>query len=152
MLDMNAPAIGANGAIPRVRHVLEASLYVSDLDVSEAFYQHVFGFSSIKGDGRFRALAMPGNAVLMLFRIGGSVNPTPTAGDGLIPAHDGSGRQHLGFAILNEALDAWTRHLDTRGIPVESRVAWEQGGTSVYFRDPDGHLLEVATRGVWPTR
>lgn len=24
-----------------------------------------------------------------------------------------------------------------------------RGGCSVYFRDPDGHLLELATPGVW---
>jgi catechol 2,3-dioxygenase-like lactoylglutathione lyase family enzyme len=33
---------------------------------------------------------------------------------------------------------------------VESRVTWLRGGTSLYFRDPDGHSLEVATPGLWP--
>nr|WP_237705563.1 hypothetical protein [Chthoniobacter flavus] len=32
---------------------------------------------------------------------------------------------------------------------VESRVTWERGGESIYFRDPDGHLLEMLTPGVW---
>ena len=33
-----------------------------------------------------------------------------------------------------------------------SRAApkWPRGGESVYFRDPDGHLLELATPGLWP--
>ena len=30
-----------------------------------------------------------------------------------------------------------------------SVVVWEAGGRSLYFRDPDGHLLELATPGVW---
>jgi catechol 2,3-dioxygenase-like lactoylglutathione lyase family enzyme len=35
---------------------------------------------------------------------------------------------------------------------LESRlhlVALHRGGTSLYFRDPDGHLLELATPGLW---
>ncbi|MDQ3753396.1 MAG: glyoxalase, partial [Acidobacteriota bacterium] len=26
---------------------------------------------------------------------------------------------------------------------------WNRGGTSLYFRDPDNHLLELATPGLW---
>jgi catechol 2,3-dioxygenase-like lactoylglutathione lyase family enzyme len=33
---------------------------------------------------------------------------------------------------------------------VESRIHWARGGTSLYFRDPDGNSLEVATPGLWP--
>jgi catechol 2,3-dioxygenase-like lactoylglutathione lyase family enzyme len=36
------------------------------------------------------------------------------------------------------------------GIAIESRITWARGGTSLYFRDPDGHSLEVATPGLWP--
>ena len=25
-----------------------------------------------------------------------------------------------------------------------------RGGESIYFRDPDGHVLELATPGLWP--
>ncbi|MEP7038442.1 MAG: glyoxalase, partial [Acidobacteriota bacterium] len=32
---------------------------------------------------------------------------------------------------------------------IESKVKWERGGTSIYFRDPDKHLLELATPGLW---
>ena len=36
------------------------------------------------------------------------------------------------------------------GVAVESRVIQTHGGTSLYFRDPDGHSVEVATPGLWP--
>ena len=35
------------------------------------------------------------------------------------------------------------------GIEVESRMCWPAGGESVFFRDPDGHLVELVTPGVW---
>jgi catechol 2,3-dioxygenase-like lactoylglutathione lyase family enzyme len=30
-------------------------------------------------------------------------------------------------------------------------VGWPRGGRSVYFRDPDGHSVELATPGLWET-
>jgi len=30
-------------------------------------------------------------------------------------------------------------------------VKWPRGGTSLYFRDPAGHLVELATPGLWST-
>ena len=37
------------------------------------------------------------------------------------------------------------------GIAIESRVTWERGGVSLYFRDPDGRSVELATPGLWPS-
>jgi catechol 2,3-dioxygenase-like lactoylglutathione lyase family enzyme len=34
-------------------------------------------------------------------------------------------------------------------VAVEGRVTWPRGGTSIYFRDPDGNLVEFATPGMW---
>jgi hypothetical protein len=32
---------------------------------------------------------------------------------------------------------------------VESKVVWPLGGHSLYFRDPDNHVVELATPGIW---
>lgn len=135
---------------PRISHVLETSLYVADLGRSKVFYQRVCGFETFLEDERMCALGIPGANVLLLFRRGGSVKPTQTPG-GDIPAHDAAGQIHLCFAIPVGELDAWVAHLAAQGIPIESRITWPRGGTSLYFRDPDGHSLEVATPGLWPT-
>ena len=89
-------------------------------------------------------------ALLLLFRRGGSVRPSPAPG-GVVPGHDGQGTQHVCFAIPPAALGAWERHLAACGVAIESRVSpWGFGGTSLYIRDPDGHSVEVATPGLWP--
>ena len=135
-------------SIPRVSGQLESSLYVGDLDASTAFYQRVFGFEVLLREDRMVGLAVPGGTVLLLFRRGGSVQPSAVPG-GTIPAHDGHGTLHLCFAVPVSALEDWERHLGALGILVESRVTQSFRGTSLYFRDPDGHSLEVAVPGLW---
>ena len=137
------------GPCPRISGVLETSLYVMDLGRARDFYTRVFGFETFLLDRRMCALGVASGQVLLLFRKGGSVHPSPTPG-GAIPAHDGDGRLHLCFAIPMGELRTWEAHLKQQAVPVESRVTWPNGGTSLYFRDPDGHSLEVATPGLWP--
>jgi catechol 2,3-dioxygenase-like lactoylglutathione lyase family enzyme len=133
----------------RVSHILETALYVADLDDSRAFYQRVFGFEVFMQDHRMCALRVPRTGVLLLFRLDGSLQRSPTPG-GVIPPHGGRGQLHLCFAIPVAALNAWETHLGAQEVRIESRVVQAFRGTSLYFRDPDGHSLEVASPGLWP--
>jgi len=38
---------------------------------------------------------------------------------------------------------------DVEAVTIEGATDWSRGGRSIYFRDPDGHLLELATPGLW---
>ena len=134
--------------VPKVNRILETSLYVSDLDISQAFYERVLGFEVMLRDHRMCALAVPGRQALLLFKLGASVRPSVTP-YGLIPPHDGQGRQHLCFSIDRSDLDAWQTHLEHSGVVIESRLDWATGGASLYFRDPDDHSIEVGTPGLW---
>jgi catechol 2,3-dioxygenase-like lactoylglutathione lyase family enzyme len=134
--------------IPTLRGVLETSLYVSHLERSRAFYTRLFTFPVLLQDDRFCALSVCDRQVLLLFLKDVSVEPVATP-RGTIPPHGGEGQLHLAFAIGRDELDAWERRLQSQDTPVESRVGWARGGKSIYFRDPDGHLLELATPGVW---
>ena len=62
---------------------------------------------------------------------------------GTIPPTDGDGQLHVAFAIPEEQFDEWRVHLQERSVEVESTVKWPEGGQSLYFRDPDGHLIEL---------
>jgi catechol 2,3-dioxygenase-like lactoylglutathione lyase family enzyme len=99
-------------------------------------------------DDRFCALNVTSQQVLLLFVKHASTRPIPTPG-GIIPPHDGEGQTHLAFTILQEHEAAWTEHLSAHEVVIESRVAWPRGGFSLYFRDPDGHLLELVSPGCW---
>jgi catechol 2,3-dioxygenase-like lactoylglutathione lyase family enzyme len=132
---------------PPIQGVLETGLYVSDLARSREFYSRLFGFPLMVGDERFCAFDVAGRDVLLLFLKGSTPGPVRTPG-GWIPPHDGAGRLHFAFAVAAEDLAAWETRLAGEGIEIESRVDWPRG-RSVYFRDPDQHLVELVTPGLW---
>jgi catechol 2,3-dioxygenase-like lactoylglutathione lyase family enzyme len=136
--------------VPRTAGVLETSLYVADLDQALAFYDRVFGFELFVQDERMIALGVPGGQVLLLFLRGATNTSAPAPNNGVIPAHGGTGALHVCFSIPFGELSAWETHLAGQNVTVESRVRWPRGGTSVYFRDPDGNSIEIATPGLWP--
>ena len=130
--------------------ILETCLHVSDLSRARDFYTGLFGYPVMKSDERFCALNVGNRQVLILFRRGSDPHGTNLP-FGFIPVHDSGGQSHIGFSVPEESLPAWRARLAERGIPEESSLTWPAGGTSIYFRDPDGHLLELLTPGVWPT-
>jgi catechol 2,3-dioxygenase-like lactoylglutathione lyase family enzyme len=127
---------------PKSEGILESSLYVDDVARSARFYERIFGFWMITDfGGRGCAMQAGPRQVLLLFQKGGSLEiPSP---------HDGDGELHLAFAIRATELANWESWLAENGIDVEEKRSWERGGQSLYFRDPDRHLLEIATPGVW---
>ncbi len=135
---------------PPVRGMLEFGLYVEDVPRAAKFYADLFGFATLFADGRMAALDVGGSQVLLLFKRGASKAPVEMEG-GILPGHDGQGTSHLAFSISTDQLDPWKHWLGDREVRLESEVRWERGGRSLYFRDPDGHLLELVTPGVWKT-
>lgn len=136
--------------MPRIQRMLETALYVDDLSRSSRFYGDILGVRSMFQDDRLIALDAGQGTVLLLFQRGASLNGA-TMPNGQIPPHDGSGPVHVALAISAEELPDWERRLADHGVAIESRVRWERGGISLYFRDPDGHSVELATPGIWPT-
>lgn len=135
---------------PKVSRLLETAIYVDDLDVAVEFYKRVFGFPTLHRDGRVAAFDAGAATVLLLFRRGASLTEQVLPG-GAIPSHDGSGPAHFCFAIDAEQLHPWEAHLASQGVSIENRVKWGLGGESIYFRDPDQHLVELGTPGIWRT-
>jgi catechol 2,3-dioxygenase-like lactoylglutathione lyase family enzyme len=136
-------------AAPKIAGVLETALYVDDLDRAAGFYEDVLGLRAINKDQRFAGYDAGPRSVLLLFKRGSTLETVHMPG-GTIPPHDGQGPLHIAFAIEADALPAWEQHLAAHDIAIEGRTDWPRGGKSIYFRDPDNHLLELATPGLWP--
>lgn len=122
--------------------VLEVAVYVDDIDRSLEFYRTVLGFDVVDSSERLFALRIAERQILLVCKRGASTHLSPGA-------HDARGSQHVAFAIAASDLTSWEQRLRERGIAIEERRQWTRGGVSLYFRDPDGHLLELATPGVW---
>ena len=134
--------------MPTLSGVIETALYVDDLEQARLFYEDVLGLSRLTGDARFLAFDVGGRSVLLLFRRGATLETVHLPG-GTIPPHDGSGPIHVAFSVAADDLAAWEARLGEQGVAIEGRTDWPRGGRSVYFRDPDNHLLELVTPGVW---
>jgi catechol 2,3-dioxygenase-like lactoylglutathione lyase family enzyme len=136
-------------AAPRIDGLLETALYVADLDRSSAFYEHVLGLRVMLRSPRLVALDAGRQGVLLLFLAGATSADVVEAG-GTIPGHEGTGRLHMAFAVPAEDLGAWRERLAEAGVALSGEMAWTRGGTSLYVSDPDGHVIELATPGLWP--
>jgi catechol 2,3-dioxygenase-like lactoylglutathione lyase family enzyme len=134
--------------MPALNGVLETSLYVDDFERARAFYERVFELPVLHSDWRMCVYDVGRRGVLLLFHRGESLRPIETPG-GVIPPHDGQGPYHIAFSIAAADLAMWEARLGEFGVAIEGRTTWPRGGISLFFRDPDGHLLELATPGLW---
>ena len=128
----------------KVSHVLETALYVDDLVRAEQFYVEVLGLTVIGQPDRRHVFLRCGQRMLLLFNPLVSREPS-----GEIPPHGSFGPGHVAFGVAENSLDTWSAWLTERGVAIERTIAWPQGGRSLYFRDPAGNSLELATPKIW---
>ena len=87
--------------------------------------------------------------VLLVFKRGATREDSETP-EGRIPGHHSEGPAHFAFAIDAADYGVWKRHLQATGVSIRSETTWNRGGRSLYFDDPDGNVVELATPGLWP--
>lgn len=138
----------AEKSTPPILGVLETAIYVEDVGTAAAFYKRILGLAALSADDRFVALNAGPASVLLIFRRGGTLRDIHLTG-GVIPAHDGNGPIHFAFGVPRGTMDDWRRHLVANDVAITGEMAWPQGGQSLYFNDPDGYVVELATPGIW---
>jgi len=128
---------------PRVREILETSVYAEDLAAAERFYAEVLGMERIARVPGRHVFFRCGARVFLVFRA------SRTRERGLLPSHGAEGAAHMAFAVAHDEVDAWRAHLAGHGVEIETELKWPRGGHSIYFRDPAGNSIELATPAIW---
>ena len=128
--------------------ILEAAVYVDDLDVAAVFYGGILGLEMVgQQDGRhvfFRC----GETIVLVFRAEETRKPAPSGGLP-IPVHGATGAGHLCFAVDGASLDGWRQRLVDADVKIEADFRWDNGARSIYFRDPGGNSIELAEPRLW---
>ena len=126
-----------------VRGLLEVAIYGPDLAALERFYRTVFGLELITRAGDRLVALRCGHSTVLLF------DPAVSRVRGAIPEHGPSGAGHIAFVIEDQERPAWREHLARCGVPIEKEIQWEDGGGSIYVRDPAGNSVELAPPTIW---
>ena len=129
--------------------VLETVLSATDLAAVEKFYHDVLGFEPFaKVEGR-HLFYRCGDQVFLIFNPDETVKPPVPGARIPVPPHGTRGQGHVCFRASAEEIEAWRKHLETKGVTIEADFEWPGGGRSIYFRDPAGNCLEFAEPRIW---
>jgi catechol 2,3-dioxygenase-like lactoylglutathione lyase family enzyme len=125
-------------------HILETCLYVDDLGRAEPFYRDVLGLTLVSRQEGRHVFFRCGGRMLLLFNPLGSRDSADQ-----IPPHGALGPGHVAFGVREAELSAWSQWLARHNVAIEKVIDWPGGGRSLYFRDPAGNSLELATPRIW---
>ncbi len=127
-----------------IQGVLETCLYADDLDAAQRFYSEVIGLEIHSPSNGRDVFFRCGSGMLLIF------DPSRTGlPGGSTPSHGAIGPGHVAFAVEEAGLDVWRERLRRHGVQIETETLWPSGGKSIYFRDPAGNSVELATPQVW---
>ncbi len=127
----------------RILKIKETCLYVSDLQATRDFYNGILGLPVISlVEGR-HVFFKAGEDVLLCFIAEATKN------EKVLPPHFASGRQHLAFEVNKDSYGSWKSNLTDNGVAITHEEKWRTDLYSFYFDDPDGHVIEIVTPGLW---
>src|SRR5215212_2121183 len=127
----------------KVERILETAVYADDLSQAELFYTRVLGLKLFAKELGRHLFFRCGNQMFLIF------NPMKTAVQTEIAPHGAQGPGHMAFAVTLAEMDDWVAHLHKMEVVIEKDMLWPKGGRSLYFRDPAGNCLELASPSIW---
>lgn len=135
----------ADHAPPPLAGVLETVLYVADDELALPFYRDVLGMRLLSREPGRHLFFRAGASVFLLFVAETTRRSTH------LPPHGADGSVHTCFQVSPGDYERWKNHLEGSGVRILQESRWNPG-LSFYFEDPDGNLLEIADRDIWPGR
>ena len=129
----------------KLERILETAIYADDLEACESFYSDVLGLEIYGKQVGRHVMFKLSEQMLLIF------NPESTLDErGTAPVPHGSrGPGHFAFAVAEAEMDFWRQRLIEHNVEIEKEIEWPGGGLSIYFRDPAGNSLELATKSIW---
>ncbi len=134
--------------IPAPSAILEAALYVDDLDAAEDFYGQILGLEKIQRVTDRHVFYRIGGSVLLLFNADETEKP-PGNPDLPVPAHGARGPSHVCLVLTRDEIAVMRKHLLDWNIPVDAEFDWPNGARSLYVRDPAGNSVEFSEGRLW---
>lgn len=128
--------------------ILEASLYVDDLDAAERFYGEILALKKIQRVADRHVFFRVGGSVLLLFNADETEKP-PRDPDLPVPPHGARGPGHVCLILTRGEIDVMRKHLLDWNVPVDAEFDWPGGARSLYVRDPSGNSIEFAEGHLW---
>ena len=133
---------------PAVDGVLEAAIYVDDLDAAVGFYRDTLGLEEIVRNDPRHVFFRAGATVVLAFNPA-ETRKAPDPGSLPVPPHGAEGDGHICFAVEEPELGRLRDALAAGGIAIEADFRWPNGARSVYVRDPAGNSVEFAEKRLW---
>lgn len=133
----------------QAERILETVLYAENLDATAAFYERVLRLSPVAREAGRHVFFRCGEGMFLLFDPRNTERHHVVIGGAAVPLHGSHGPGHVAFRMEEAEIPAWRTWLGEQGVPIESEVTWPNGGQSIYFRDPAGNAVELATPRIW---
>lgn len=143
------PLIKGDAEPPGLGGILETTLYADNLEAAEHFYGTVLGLTKIFSVPGRQLTFRCRESVLLIFNPEHTQRERILINDGAIPLHGAQGAGHMAFRVAQSDLAEWRKYFRNAGVVVESEISWPNGARSIYFRDPAGNSLELATPDIW---
>ncbi|WP_338813858.1 VOC family protein [Bernardetia sp. Wsw4-3y2] len=126
-----------------IQKIKETCLYVTNLDKTQEFYHNKLELPIISRKEDAFIFFRVGTDVLLCF-----INEYAKNQENL-PPHFAIGKIHFAFEVKVEDYQMWKNKIENLQIKITHEQEWKNGLLSFYFEDPDGHVLEIVSAGIW---
>ncbi len=137
-IDEEAVVIERNphSAFQAIQAIDYTVIFVRDMAAMRRFYEDILGFSFVRELSQgWREYRVGGNTLALAL-------PSLTAAD--VPTPNGSASLQLAFKVAGSQVGQCADELERRGVHLLSPPTDQVfGHRTLFFRDPDGNLLEV---------